>query len=135
MTKKLPTFLASKDKAFYSKKTLNINGNLVALTAPKIMGILNVTPDSFSDGGKYLDPPAAAEQAMELSRRNSESLYHAAFVALAVGREEAALDFIQEAVGKNPAYRDFFRIDPGFDRLTGHPRFEALMRDPQSGTM
>jgi len=28
-----------------------------------IMGILNVTPDSFSDGGKYLDPRTAAQQA------------------------------------------------------------------------
>lgn len=30
-----------------------------ALTRPLIMGILNVTPDSFSDGGRYLDPAAA----------------------------------------------------------------------------
>ena len=29
------------------------------------MGILNVTPDSFSDGGKYLDPTAALERALE----------------------------------------------------------------------
>ena len=29
-----------------------------------VMGILNVTPDSFSDGGKYLDPTAALERAL-----------------------------------------------------------------------
>jgi dihydropteroate synthase len=33
---------------------------------PVIMGIVNITPDSFSDGGKFLDPRAAAEQAMRL---------------------------------------------------------------------
>jgi dihydropteroate synthase len=33
---------------------------------PKLMGIVNVTPDSFSDGGCYLDPAAAADQAAEL---------------------------------------------------------------------
>jgi dihydropteroate synthase len=33
---------------------------------PKIMGIVNVTPDSFSDGGRYLDAGAAAEQVAEL---------------------------------------------------------------------
>ena len=33
---------------------------------PLIMGILNVTPDSFSDGGKYLDPAAAVEQAKKM---------------------------------------------------------------------
>ena len=31
-----------------------------------IMGILNVTPDSFSDGGKYLDPRIAAQQARRM---------------------------------------------------------------------
>ena len=36
--------------AFFS---LNCNGKLVDLSVPKIMGILNLTPDSFSDGGKF----------------------------------------------------------------------------------
>src|SRR5436189_5765519 len=31
-----------------------------------VMGILNVTPDSFSDGGKYLEPAAAVQHALEL---------------------------------------------------------------------
>ncbi len=30
------------------------------------MGILNLTPDSFSDGGRFLDPAAAEEQALQL---------------------------------------------------------------------
>lgn len=33
--------------------TLNCNGRLFTLDTPKIMGILNLTPDSFSDGGKF----------------------------------------------------------------------------------
>ena len=33
--------------------TINCRGNLVDLSTPKVMGILNVTPDSFYDGGKY----------------------------------------------------------------------------------
>lgn len=33
--------------------TINCKGNLVDLSIPKVMGILNVTPDSFYDGGKY----------------------------------------------------------------------------------
>ena len=32
---------------------INIKGNLLDLNKPKIMGILNVTPDSFFDGGLY----------------------------------------------------------------------------------
>ena len=33
--------------------TINCKGKLIDLTTPKIMGILNLTPDSFYDGGKY----------------------------------------------------------------------------------
>lgn len=32
---------------------INCNGNLIDLSTPKVMGILNVTPNSFFDGGKY----------------------------------------------------------------------------------
>lgn len=34
-------------------KTINCLGNLIDLETPRIMGILNITPDSFYDGGKY----------------------------------------------------------------------------------
>ena len=33
---------------------------------PVIMGILNLTEDSFSDGGKYLDPQRALEHARQM---------------------------------------------------------------------
>ncbi|MCW5517852.1 dihydropteroate synthase [Muriicola sp. Z0-33] len=33
--------------------TINCKGNLIDLTVPRVMGILNLTPDSFYDGGKY----------------------------------------------------------------------------------
>ena len=33
--------------------TINCKGNLIDLSSPKIMGILNITPNSFYDGGKY----------------------------------------------------------------------------------
>ena len=33
-----------------------------------VMGVLNVTPDSFSDGGKFLDPRLAVEHALEMER-------------------------------------------------------------------
>lgn len=58
--------MASKDKVFYSKKTLNINGNLLDLSTPKIMGILNVTDDSFYDGGKYINEDELSLQAEKL---------------------------------------------------------------------
>lgn len=33
--------------------TINCKGNLIDVSSPKVMGILNITPDSFYDGGKY----------------------------------------------------------------------------------
>ncbi|TMU57384.1 dihydropteroate synthase [Flagellimonas algicola] len=35
--------------------TINCKGELIDLSQPKVMGILNLTPDSFYDGGKYKD--------------------------------------------------------------------------------
>jgi len=42
------------------------DGRRMTLDRPRIMGILNVTPDSFSDGGKYTDTSAAVAQAMAM---------------------------------------------------------------------
>ncbi|NVJ88311.1 MAG: dihydropteroate synthase [Flavobacteriaceae bacterium] len=33
--------------------TINCKGSLIDISSPKVMGILNITPDSFYDGGKY----------------------------------------------------------------------------------
>lgn len=38
----------------------------LSLANPVIMGILNVTPDSFSDGGKFIDPNIALQRALQL---------------------------------------------------------------------
>lgn len=39
--------------------TMNCRGQLIDLSKPKVMGILNLTPDSFSDGGKFNDEKKA----------------------------------------------------------------------------
>ena len=41
---------------------------------PSLMAVLNVTPDSFSDGGKYLDPGAAVTRAKELIAQGADVL-------------------------------------------------------------
>jgi dihydropteroate synthase len=45
---------------------LRCGDRIVDLTRPCVMGVLNVTPDSFSDGGRYLDRARAIEQAHKL---------------------------------------------------------------------
>jgi dihydropteroate synthase len=41
---------------------------------PRIMGILNLTPDSFSDGGLWLDPPRAVEHGLRMLAEGAEIL-------------------------------------------------------------
>jgi dihydropteroate synthase len=41
---------------------------------PKLMGVVNVTPDSFSDGGRYLDADTAIAHGVELVRDGAEIL-------------------------------------------------------------
>jgi len=41
---------------------INCKGMLIDLSKPKVMGILNLTPDSFYDGGRYKDMEAAIDQ-------------------------------------------------------------------------
>jgi len=43
-------------------------------TTPVLMGVVNVTPDSFSDGGLYLDPEAAIAHGRELAAAGAEIL-------------------------------------------------------------
>lgn len=52
--------------------TLNCNGRIIDLTTPKIMGILNLTPDSFSDGGKFNDEKNALLQAEKMLNDGAE---------------------------------------------------------------
>lgn len=42
--------------------TINCKGQLIDLSTPKVMGILNLTPDSFYDGGNYKDAISALKQ-------------------------------------------------------------------------
>lgn len=45
---------------------INCKGRLLDLSLPKVMGILNCTPDSFFDGGKYRDESALLKQAEKM---------------------------------------------------------------------
>ena len=50
----------------------NILGLLLAKNRPIIMGVLNVTPDSFSDGGQFIDPALAIQHAKRLTEEGAD---------------------------------------------------------------
>ncbi len=45
---------------------LRCGDRLLDLSTPVVMGVLNVTPDSFSDGGRFLAPDAAIAHAQRM---------------------------------------------------------------------
>jgi dihydropteroate synthase len=47
---------------------------LLALGRPLVMGILNITPDSFSDGGRFLDPAVAIAHARAMTEQGADIL-------------------------------------------------------------
>ncbi|MCK4720023.1 dihydropteroate synthase [bacterium] len=47
-------------------------GHALDTTRPVIMGIVNVTPDSFSDGGKFIDPENAIRHAVDLVKQGAD---------------------------------------------------------------
>jgi len=52
--------------------TLEPLGPLLAKNRPIVMGVLNVTPDSFSDGGQFIDPDAAISQAQRMIQEGAD---------------------------------------------------------------
>ena len=51
---------------------LDCGGRKLDLSRPCVMGILNVTPDSFSDGGVFLSPQKAVAQALRMAEEGAD---------------------------------------------------------------
>ena len=71
--------------------TLNCRGQLVDLSSPKIMGILNVTPDSFYDGGKYDSIDSSLKQCEKLIKEGA-SFVDVGAISTAPGANELTLE-------------------------------------------
>lgn len=54
--------------------TWRIRGRTLSLERPVVVGILNVTPDSFSDGGRWADPAAALDRARRMVEDGADML-------------------------------------------------------------
>ena len=65
---------AALERAGATRRSLGLarGGALDLSGAPVVMGVLNVTPDSFSDGGLYLEPEAAVGRALAMFAEGAE---------------------------------------------------------------
>ncbi len=70
--------------------TLNCNGKLIDLSTPKVMGILNVTPDSFYDGGKFKNDKSFLSQAEKLIGEGAD------FIDIGAYSSRPGADFVSE---------------------------------------
>lgn len=59
---------------FDTTPQLDCAGRLVKLDVPRVMGIVNVTPDSFSDGGAHADVDAAVAHGLKLTEEGADIL-------------------------------------------------------------
>ena len=59
---------------FDTAPQLDCNGRLLRLDRPRVMGIVNVTPDSFSDGGAHFDAEAAIVHGLQLAEQGADIL-------------------------------------------------------------
>lgn len=55
----------------HSPASINCKGELILLDTPKVMGVLNLTPDSFYDGGLYRDEKAILDQTEKMIREGA----------------------------------------------------------------
>lgn len=66
--------MADKNTVFQQKLSLNVRGKLLDLSKPKIMAILNLTPDSFYDGGQNNNPIEALRKAEQFLSEGADIL-------------------------------------------------------------
>ncbi|TAI49504.1 dihydropteroate synthase [Flagellimonas allohymeniacidonis] len=71
--------------------TINCKGSLIDLSSPKVMGILNLTPDSFYDGGKHKDAKAVLDQ-VELMLNNGATFIDMGAYSSRPGAEHVSED-------------------------------------------
>ena len=70
--------------------TINCKGQLIDLTSPKVMGILNVTPNSFFDGGKYKD---GSQMLSQVAKMLSDG---ATFIDIGAYSSKPSAEFVSE---------------------------------------
>lgn len=71
---------------------------------PLLMGIVNVTPDSFSDGGQFLDPARAAQRARALAGEGADLIDFGGESTRPGAREVSVAEEVERVV---PAIRDY----------------------------
>ncbi|MEZ4880820.1 MAG: dihydropteroate synthase [Flavobacteriaceae bacterium] len=90
-------------------RTLNCQGKLIDLSKPKVMGIINITPDSFYDGGKTFSEKEIMEQAERMLSEGATFLDVGGYSTRPGAEEVSEKDEIERVVGAIEAILKSFR--------------------------
>jgi len=67
----MPSLLGEVDRVIASQSVLHCRGRVLGLERPVVMGVLNVTPDSFSDGGRFVRLDAAVARGVQIAEEGA----------------------------------------------------------------
>ncbi len=95
---------------------LRFRGATLDWSRPYLVGVVNTTPDSFSDGGRHLDPDAAVERALALAADGADMLD--------IGGEST-----RPGAQPVPAEEELARVLPVIERLAGRAGIPVLSID------
>lgn len=83
--------------------------------------------------GQFADAEIFITEALKESERRSEVLFCAALVQLQLSNEASSLDLLEEAINQDHEYRHLIATDPGFGKLAGDARFQAIIAPLSTG--
>lgn len=71
--------MKDKDTFFSRKATINVNGEIVDISSPCIMGIVNITPDSFYSGSRYTEIDNILKRVRQITNEGAKFIDIGAF--------------------------------------------------------
>ena len=99
--------MKNKGTFFSKKSTIRIRGKIIELSDPGIMGVLNVTPDSFYDGGRYTSEQLIIERVRQMITEGAD------FIDIGAFSSRPGADFVSE----NDEVK---RLKPALDAIRKH---------------
>ena len=99
--------MKNKGTFFSKKSTIRIRGKIIELSDPRIMGVLNVTPDSFYDGGRYTSEQLIIERVRQMITEGAD------FIDIGAFSSRPGADFVSE----NDEVK---RLKPALDAIRKH---------------
>jgi dihydropteroate synthase len=133
-----------EDQSYFRKrKSFSLGGELISLDSPIVMGILNITPDSFYDGGKYLTEKGLLTRAEQIINEGGKIIDIGAYstrpgardvtVEEEVGRLAPALKIIRQRFPEFPLSIDTFRSEVARTLINDYG--PCIINDIAGGTM